>query len=160
MDSAVASATPNLLVPEPTGFSGRLLALPARVKLSLAAGVLILVGVLTAMAMTARGPGDLKVLFANLSDKDGGAIIERLSQMNVPYRIADGGGAILVPSAQVHDLRLKLASAGLPKSGVAGCENADKTSIGQTQFQERLQFQRCLEGELARSIGSLSSAMR
>ena len=60
--------------------------------------------------------GDYKVLFANLTDKDGGAVIAQLSQMNVPYRHADGGSAILVPAAQVHDVRLKLA-VGRPAQG-------------------------------------------
>ena len=61
--------------------------------------------------------GDYKVLYANLSDKDGGAVIAQLAQMNVPYRISEGGAAIMVPAAQVHDLRLKLATAG-PAEGL------------------------------------------
>ena len=104
--------------------------------------------------------GDYQVLYANLSDKDGGAILAQLSQMNVPYRHADGGGAILVPADKVHDVRLKLASAGLPKGGVVGFELMDNARFGQTQFQERLTFQRGLEGELARSITSLSARCR
>ena len=101
--------------------------------------------------------GDYKVLYANLSDKDGGAIIAQLSQMNVPYRHADGGAAILVPAAQVHDVRLKLASAGLPKGSVVGFELMDTARFGLTQFGERLNFQRGLEGELTRSITALAA---
>ena len=106
------------------------------------------------MAMWGR-QGDYKVLYANLSDKDGGAILAQLSQMNVPYRHADGGSAILVPADKVHDVRLKLASAGLPKGSVVGFELMDNARFGQTQFQERLTFQRGLEGELTRSITAL-----
>jgi flagellar M-ring protein FliF len=101
--------------------------------------------------------GDYKVLFAGLSDKDGGAVLAQLSQMNVPYRHADGGQAILVPASQVHDVRLRLASAGLPKGSVGGFELMDNARFGQTQFQERLTFQRGLQGELERSIGSLAA---
>ena len=97
------------------------------------------------------------MLYANLSDKDGGAVIAQLSQMNVPYRMSEGGAAILVPAAQVHDLRLKLATAGLPKGAVSGFELMDSARFGQTQFQERLTFQRGLEGELTRSITSLAA---
>jgi flagellar M-ring protein FliF len=64
--------------------------------------------------MWSRTP-DYKVLFSNVSDRDGGAIIASLQQMNIPYKFAEGGGAILVPASEVHDARLKLASQGLPR---------------------------------------------
>ena len=98
-----------------------------------------------------------RVLYANLADKDGGAIVAQLSQMNIPYKHADGGGAILVPADKVHDTRLRLASQGLPKGSVAGFEMMESNRFGMTQFQERLTFQRGLEGELTRSIQGLSS---
>src|SRR3989338_3661671 len=65
---------------------------------------------------------DYRVLYSNLSDRDGGAIINSLQQMNVPYKMAEGGGAILVASGQVYDVRLRLASQGLPKGSVVGFE--------------------------------------
>ncbi len=71
--------------------------------------------------------------------------------------MSEGGSAILVPAAQVHDLRLKMATAGLPKGAVSGFELMDSARFGQTQFQERLTFQRGLEGELTRSISSLAA---
>jgi flagellar M-ring protein FliF len=78
--------------------------------------------------------------------------------MNVPYQYAAGGGAILVPANQVYDTRLKLASQGLPKGSVTGFELMDTANrFGMTQFQERLTFQRGLEGELTRSIQALAS---
>jgi flagellar M-ring protein FliF len=100
---------------------------------------------------------DWRVLFSNLADKDGGAIVAQLSQMNVPYKHAEGGGAILVPADRVHDVRLRLARRGLPKGSVAGFEMMESNRFGMTQFQERLTFQRGLEGELTRSIQALSS---
>jgi flagellar M-ring protein FliF len=116
MDNATLQPlTPNTVAAEtPPGFVARLAALPMPRKLLLGAGVLALAAVLVAAVMMNRGP-DYKVLFANLSDKDGGAIIAQLAQMNVPYRHTEGGGAILVPADKVHDIRLKLAQSGLPK---------------------------------------------
>ncbi len=138
------------------GALSRLAALPAAAKMKLGFGAAGLVAVLAALSMwSARG--DYKVLYANLNEKDGGAIIAQLSQMNIAYRHADGGNAILVPSSQVHDARLKLASAGLPKGSVIGFELMDNAKFGQTQFQERLTFQRGLEGELTRSILALGA---
>jgi flagellar M-ring protein FliF len=98
-----------------------------------------------------------RVLYANLGDKDGGAIIAQLTQMNVPYKHSEGGVAILVPADRVHDTRLRLASQGLPKGAVAGFEQMESNRFGMTQFQERLTFQRGLEGELTRSIQALAS---
>ncbi len=158
--TAVAPTGPLAGAPAETGAFGRLAALPAAAKLKLGLGLAGLAAVLVALSVwSARG--DYKVLYANLNEKDGGAIIAQLSQMNIPYRHADGGNAILVPAAKVHDARLKLASAGLPKGSVVGFELMDGARFGQTQFQERLTFQRGLEGELTRSIlalGAVSAA--
>ncbi|OAT36710.1 flagellar basal-body MS-ring/collar protein FliF [Proteus myxofaciens] len=98
---------------------------------------------------------DYKVLYSNLSDKDGGEIVTQLTQMNVPYRLSQNGSAIMVPDTQVHDLRLKLAQAGLPKGGAAGFELLDKEKFGISQFSEQINYQRALEGELARTIETL-----
>ncbi|MBK8064503.1 MAG: flagellar M-ring protein FliF [Betaproteobacteria bacterium] len=97
------------------------------------------------------------MLFSNVSDRDGGAVIAALNQMNVPYRMSDGGTAILVPEKQVHDTRLKLASQGLPKGSIVGFELMENQKLGATQFQEQVNYQRALEGELARSIQALSA---
>jgi len=156
MDNAISPVPPQALVPADNGVLTRLAALPARSKLMLTGGVAALVAVALSFALIGNS-GDYKVLYANLSDKDGGAIVQQLSQMNVPYKYTEGGTAILVPSSQVHDVRLKLASAGLPKGGTVGFELMDNARFGQTQFQERLTFQRGLEGELVRSITSLAA---
>ncbi len=100
---------------------------------------------------------EYRVLFANYADRDGGSIVAALQQMNVPYQIADGGGAILVPEKQVHEVRLKLASQGLPKGGGVGFELMENQKLGTSQFLEQVNFQRALEGELARTIQSLAN---
>ena len=157
MDTAIT--TPAASLPQPVtdgGLVTRLNALPPKRKWTLAAGVAGLVAIVMAMTLWSS-QGDYKVLYANLSDKDGGAIIAQLTQLNVPYRYSEGGGAILVPAARVHDMRLKLASAGLPKGSVVGFELMESQRFGATQFQERLNFQRGLEGELTRSIQGLDA---
>ncbi len=155
MNNAVVVNNPSGVQTVPN-FGTRMAAMPDRSKFALGIGVVALAGVVLAMTMWSS-QGDYKVLYANLSDKDGGAIIAQLSQMNVPYKHADGGAAILVPAAKVHDVRLKLATAGLPKGSVVGFELMDGARFGQTQFQERLTFQRGLEGELTRSITAMAA---
>lgn len=123
-------------------------------RLALGVALFVVIGV---VGLIMGRQADWRVLYANLSDKDGGAIIAQLSQMNVPYKYSEGGHAILVPADKVHDTRLRLASQGLPKGSVAGFELMENNRFGVTQFQERVSFQRALEGELTRSIQALSS---
>ncbi len=130
--------------------------LRAQPKLPLIVGAAALVAIAMAFALYSRGP-DYKVLYTNVSDRDGGAIIASLSQMNVPYKFAEGGTAILVPADRVPEIRLKLASQGLPKAGGVGFELMDNQKFGTSQFAEQVNFQRALEGELARSIESIGT---
>ena len=125
-----------------------------RMRLALGIGLLVVVAV---VGLLMGRQAEWRVLYANLADKDGGAIVAQLSTLNVPYKVAEGGGAILVPADRVHDTRLRLATQGLPKGSVAGFEMMEANRFGMTQFQERLTFQRGLEGELTRSIQALSS---
>lgn len=97
------------------------------------------------------------VLFTNISERDGGNIIAALQQMNVPFKFSESGGAILVPQQQVHELRMRLASQGLPKGGLVGFELMENQKLGMSQFIEQINFQRALEGELSRSIQSLAA---
>ena len=130
--------------------------LPGRSKLGLMVATAALVALLTGSWMWSQAP-EYRILLANVSDRDGGAIVAALGQMNVPYKFTEGGGAILVPANQVHDARLKLASQGLPKGGGVGFEMMENQKFGTTQFQEQINFQRGLEGELARTIQTLSA---
>jgi flagellar M-ring protein FliF len=132
------------------------LQLPARQLLGLAIAIAAVVSLIAGAWMWGQTP-DYRVLYGSLSDRDGGAVVQALSQMNIPYKFTDGGGAILVPSNQVYDTRLKLASQGLPKGGTAGFEIMEQQKLGTTQFQEQVNYQHALEGELAKSIQSLAS---
>ena len=157
--SAPAAVTPVILTPAeaPPNFVQRLNGLPMRSKLTMGAGLLALAGAVLAITLWSA-QGDYRPLFTGLADKDGGAVIGQLSAMQVPYK-HEAGGTILVPAGQVYELRMKLAALGLPKGGTGnavGFELMDKSSIGQTQFNERLNFQRALEGELTRTITAMS----
>ncbi|MFA7269793.1 MAG: flagellar basal-body MS-ring/collar protein FliF [Sterolibacterium sp.] len=120
------------------------------------AGVALTIAIIVGTWMWSKNV-EYSVLFSNISERDGGQIIASLQQMNVPYKFSEGGGAILVPASQVHDARLKLASQGLPKGGLVGFEVMETQKLGASQFLEQVNYQRALEGELARSIQSLQA---
>ena len=130
--------------------------IPNQQILGLMIGLAAIVSLVAAAWMWGQS-SDYRVLYTNLSDRDGGAIIGSLQQMNVPYKFADGGGALLVPAGQVHEMRLRLAGQGLPKGGLVGFELMETQKLGTSQFQEQVNYQRALEGELARSIQALSA---
>lgn len=123
-------------------------ALPKVVLIGLGAALIALI---VALLLWSRGPA-YQVLFSNLDDRDGGAIVSALGQMNVPYQFNSNGTAILVPQDRVHDVRMQMASQGLPRSGNAGFELLDQSRFGASQFTEQVTYQRALEGELANSI--------
>jgi flagellar M-ring protein FliF len=140
----------------PSSVIGGLARLPARNRAGLGLGVAALAAVLVASWLWSRVP-EWRVLYSNLSDRDGGAIVAQLGQMGVPHKMTEGGGAIMVPAGQVHETRLRLAAQGLPKGSVVGFELLENQKLGTTQFQEQVNFQRGLEGELARTIQALAA---
>ena len=97
MDNAVALTSSRSLA-VPTTFAERVRVMPARTKLKFGVGLAALAGVVVALSMNV-GQGDYKVLYAGLSDKDGGAVVAQLATMNVPYKVQAGSGAIMVPAA-------------------------------------------------------------
>lgn len=128
----------------------------ANPRLPLMIGASAAVALIAALWLWNRTP-DYGVLYSNLSDRDGGAIIASLQQMNIPYKFAEGGGALLVAANKVPEARLRLAAQGLPKGGTVGFELMDNQKFGTSQFAEQVNYQRALEGELARSINSISA---
>jgi flagellar M-ring protein FliF len=94
-------------------------------------------------------------LFSNVSPQDASKIVEKLKEKSVPYTLEDGGKSILVPKQQVYDLRLALAGEGLPQSSVVGYEIFDRTNLGISDFVQKINYRRALEGELARTIVQL-----
>ncbi len=141
---------------QPSSIGAKLAQISLGQKISAVIGTAALVAICAAAYMWSKTP-DFRILYSNLNDKDGGAVIAALTQMNVPYKMTDGGGAIMVPMEKVHDLRLRLASQGLPKGGNVGFELLENQKFGVTQFQERMNYQRGLEGELSKSVQALGS---
>ncbi len=150
----MAVAGDSALAPGMTGMAGFAQSAAGR-NIILMVGAALAVAVMAGAWLWSQQP-DYRVLFSNFSDRDGGAIVASLQQMNIPYKYAEGGGAILVPADQVHDARLKLASQGLPKGGNVGFELMENQRLGVSQFHEQVNFQRALEGELARSIQAIA----
>lgn len=150
MNASTAATTEQ----EKKGFGDLLARLRANPRIPLIIAAAAVMAIVIAMVLWAKQPG-YSVLYNNLTDEDGGAIVTQLTAMNIPYRFAENGGALMVPEANVHELRLRLAQQGLPKGGSVGFELLDKEKFGISQFSEQVNYQRALEGELARTIESL-----
>jgi flagellar M-ring protein FliF len=99
---------------------------------------------------------EYRVLFSDLDGQEAATVVERLTADNVDYQLQDGGRTILVPAGSTDTLRLQFAGDGMPSSGRMGFEIFDKVAFGQTEFLEHVNYRRALEGELARTIATLS----
>lgn len=162
MATAENAATANVAAPT-SALNARLQqavqninALTPRQKIAAAAAIALAIALVVGVLMWNRQP-EYGVLFSNLDERDGGQVIAALQQQNVPYRMSPNGMSILVPQAQVHELRLRLAANGLPKGGLVGFELMDTQKLGVSQFNEQINYQRALEGELSRTIQSINS---
>ena len=134
----------------------RFQALGMQQRLTVMAALFLFVSALIFVTVAGRTKDDYRVLFSSINERDGAAIVAALQQMNVPYKFTEGGAAILVPESSVYETRLRLAGQGLPKAGNVGFELLENQKMGTSQFVEQVNYQRGLEGELARSISSLA----
>ncbi len=153
------AAENTLATPVPSPFQvmvDNLNKLSQRQKLAGAVALAVAIALLVGVWLWSNKP-QYSVLFSNIAEKDGGSIITALQAQNVPYRIDNGGSTILVPENRANELRLTLASQGLPKGGLVGFELLETQKMGVSQFNEQINYQRGLEGELARTIQSLSA---
>src|SRR5580700_5260237 len=101
---------------------------------------------------------DFRPLYSSLAPEDAAAVLAKVRESGSEFRLSENGSVVLVPSARVAELRLLMAGAGLPKSGRIGFELFDKSTFGMSDFTEQVNFHRALEGELERSVMSLSAA--
>ncbi|RLB86007.1 MAG: flagellar M-ring protein FliF, partial [Deltaproteobacteria bacterium] len=125
--------------------------IPLGKKISFAITACLLIGGFVALMSWTNRP-DYQILFANLETSDAAQIADKLRERRVSFRLEDGGRTILVPEEKVYDLRLELASQGLPRGGNVGFETFDKMPFGTTEFVQKLKYQQALQGELARTI--------
>ena len=158
--AAPASAPPRagkVKLPSKLGeLQMRFNALGMQQRLIVTAALFLFISALVFVIFTGRSRDDYRVLFSSVNERDGAAIVAALQQMNVPYKFTEGGAAILVPESSVYETRLRLAGQGLPKAGNVGFELLENQKMGTSQFVEQVNYQRGLEGELARSISSLA----
>ncbi|WP_332879668.1 flagellar basal-body MS-ring/collar protein FliF [Massilia sp. S19_KUP03_FR1] len=117
-------------------------------------GVIAIVGVAIALGVLLLRT-DYEVLFADLAPQDAATITSELDKLKMPYRLARDGNTILVPADQVHKTRLKLVGRELPLRGAVGFELFNTSEVGMTEFTQKVNFQRALQGELTRTIMAL-----
>jgi flagellar M-ring protein FliF len=135
---------------------GKLLAsLGTRQRITIVAVALLAAGGLYSLLRWKR-EADFRPLFTEMAAEDAGAVVQKLKEAGVPYRLSETGGTVMVPSDRIAEWRLGMAAAGLPKSGRIGFELFDKANFGATEFTEHINYRRALEGELERSLMSLA----
>src|SRR3954453_2017089 len=140
---------------EPPSMKKVLANLTIRQRITIAA-VALLVGFGVYELVRWQREADFKPLFTGISAEDAGAIVQKLKETGVDFRLPEEGGTVLVPSARLAEARLNLAAAGLPKTGRMGFELFDKTNLGATEFTEHVNYRRALEGELERSMMAMA----
>lgn len=123
-------------------------------KLSLIGAAVVSIAVFAVIIMQSQ-VADYSLLFANLPNRDASSVVQWLKDRKIPYRLEDGGRDIMVPADKVYEARLELAGSGLAEGGV-GFEIFDKQSFGMTDFAQKVNYRRALQGELMRTITSLA----
>lgn len=124
-------------------------------KLLLVVVLLACVGVFGAIILQARN-AEYQLLYANMANGDGAEVVRWLKDQKIPYRLEKDGETIYIPADQVYEARLQLAGSGLPRGGGVGFEIFDKQSFGATDFSQKVNYLRALQGELGRTISSLA----
>jgi flagellar M-ring protein FliF len=124
-------------------------------KISILAAAILTVGGLYGFSRW-KHESDFRPLYTSMAAEDAAAVVQKLRETGVEYRLSESGSAVLVSSTKLAESRLTLAAAGLPKTGRIGFELFDKTSFGTTDFVEHINYKRALEGELERSMMSLA----
>lgn len=156
-DESDAQAPPN--VPQLTKLKDHFAELSLTKKMLVMMGLAGGFAVIAVLWLWTQKP-EFKVVYSNLSPEDAGAIVEKLKEMKVPYEFSGRGSAILVPAEKVHELRLQLANQGLPHGGEVGFEIFDQSALGTTEYAQKLNFRRALQGELARTITQLDEVIK
>ncbi|MBE2252094.1 MAG: flagellar M-ring protein FliF [Myxococcus sp.] len=134
----------------------RLVALPAGLRMALIAGGVVAIALAVSVGVLARGGSDFQYAFTNLTQEDATEASGMLKTAGIPFRTEANGSALAVPADKVYDARILLATAGLPRGGGVGFELFDRGDLGVSEFTQRVNLRRAIEGELARTIGRLA----
>ncbi len=134
-------------------------ALEPRKKVFSILTILFTVGSLVALILWTQKT-DFEILYTGLSTEDAGEVINQLRDNKVPYKIGVGGTSIMVPKNQVYEVRMQMASKGFPQTGGMGYELFDQQSIGVTEFVQKINFRRALQGELSRTVNEIKEVKR
>lgn len=134
----------------------RLQAMPAAIRVVLLSGALVAIGVAALVGVMAKGSSDFQYAFTNLSQEDATEAAGMLKTAGIPHRVEASGSALAVPADKVYDARILLATAGIPRGGGVGFELFDRGDLGVSEFTQRVNLRRAIEGELARTIGRLA----
>src|SRR6185369_3397979 len=133
----------------------RLASLPNSVKFGAMAGLAVL-AVIIGVTQVGGSSGAWEYAFTNLSAEDSADAAANLKAAKIPFKLDAGGTALSVPASQVYDVRLMLAAAGLPRGGGVGFEIFDRGDLGVSEFTQRVNLRRAIEGELSRTISRLA----
>jgi len=134
----------------------RLGAMPSKVRWLLFGGIAVVAAVIAMMQLGA-GSSTYEYAFTNLSPEDAAEAAGQLKAAKVPFKMEAGGTALAVPASQVYDARLMLAASGLPRGAGVGFEIFDRSDLGVSEFTQRVNLKRAIEGELSRTIGHLAA---
>jgi flagellar M-ring protein FliF len=129
--------------------------LTAKQILGLATAFILVVGIVVGSAYFISTP-DYVLLVSDMDAETAASVTGKLRDAKVEYQLADGGRAVRVPATRVDELRMQIASTGLPSAGHIGYEIFDRPAFGTTEFLEQVNYKRALEGELARTISTLT----
>ena len=130
---------------------GILQGLPSSKKILMGCVVLMVIGGFTGMLMW-TSKVDFQMVYTHLPPEDASQVVEKLKEQKIPYRLAGNGTGVMVPADKVYEVRLSMAASGIPRGGSVGFEIFDESKFGTSQFVEKLNYQRALQGELTRTI--------
>lgn len=122
----------------------------------------VLIGLIVGIVLivSSSKPVEMGVLYSNLEPADASKIVESLKAKGMKYELADNGSTILVEKSKLYDTRIQLAGEGLPSESIVGYELFDKTNLGMSEFVQKLNYRRALEGELARTIATMDEVKK
>ncbi len=146
----------NKVIDQAKDFVGKL----TNLQKGLIAGAIVAAITGISLLMFHSSKPTMGVLFSELEQKDAATIVDKLKEQNIPFEIANGGSTVLVPQEKVYETRLAMAKDGFIPGNTIGYEIFDKTNLGMSDFVQKLNYKRAIEGELQKTIGSFDECQK